>query len=409
MLPNGMQVLVECVPYVRSVSAGLWIRTGSASEHPAQAGISHFLEHLFFKGTTTRPARQLMEEIEGRGGQLNSYTSRDYICLYAHALDVHTGSAIEILADILNNSQFFDFEKERNVVLEEIASAEDIPEDYAHDLLLHHLWPDHPLGNPVSGFRETVERITMEGVQDHYHQWCRPANILLSIAGNVSEETILEHVREKFDDVSLGTVPEPYTMPKPRFGVRAAERDIAQVHFCAGFPGPAMTDNERYACELLTSALGGGAMSRLFDRIREQEGLVYAIYSFRAAYHRAGVVGIYGAMAPENLSRTFQLTREEIQKLCESLMPEAELASNAEQIKGNLLMGLESTYNRMARNAKSMIYFGRIIPIEEIVAGIDSVTPGDILRSAQTVFQPGRYAMAILGPQGAPDIEVMPL
>ena len=409
-LPNGLTVLFDRVPHVRSASVGLWIKTGSAHETDDQQGITHLLEHLFFKGTKSRSARQLVAEIEGKGGHLNAFTARDSTCLYARVLDIHVETAVEILADIIKNSQFRDFDRERNVVLEEIASAEDVPEDYAHDLFVLRLWPHHPLGRPITGSSDSVARLTPDDVRTYYSSRCVPENMLLAVAGNFDEEAVLERIRREFEGPRRAPAPDGLVSPHFGNGITTAQRDIGQCHLCFGFPGTRAGDGRHYATEMLASVLGGGSTSRLFDRIREQEGLAYSIYAFRSSYHLAGLVGVYAAVAPESLAPALELACEELNKLCESGVPEDEVGLNREQLRGSVLMALESTFNRMARMAKSMIYHGRILSIEEVLGVIEAVTAKDLQQLAQNAFTADRCAMAILGPRnGYESIEVVPL
>lgn len=408
-LNNGITVLLEPLPYLRSASAGVWIKTGSSNERPEQSGVSHFLEHLFFKGTTTRTARQLVEAVESKGGHLNAFTSRDYTCLYAKMLGEHVGTGIEILADILKDSQFYDFEKERNVVLEEIASIEDVPEDHAHDLLVQRLWPDHALGRPITGTEETLSAMTIEDVRAYFAEWYRPENLIISVAGSFDEDALLEQISNEFE-----TITAPSSLPRPAAptfgaGTGIVERDVAQNHLCMGFPGPGIHEERRYIYNMLSSVLGGGSTSRLFETIREQEGLAYSIYTFHSSYWDAGMMGIYAAIAPENLDKTINLTCAELKRVRDELVPEDEVVLNREQLKGGMLMALESTFNRMTRMSKSYMYHGRILTTDEIVAAIDAVTAGDIQDLARERFTSDQCAMVILGPINGNTYERAPL
>ncbi len=399
VLANGMRVLFDVMPHVRSISAGVWIRTGSANERAEQAGISHFLEHLFFKGTTTKTARELMVAIEGRGGSMNAFTTRDYTCVYARTLDSQTQTAIEILGDVLRDSQFFDFEKERSVILEEIASIEDVPEDYAHDLLMERVWPNHALGRSVSGYDDTVSALTIEQVRAYFEAWYRPENMLFTLAGRFDPDEAFQWVRAQFEDLPATPAPETYAPPLFGGGLDTEVRDIAQSHYCLAFPGPSATDPQRYVYEMLTNALGGGSTSRLFERIREQEGLAYSIYAFRSSYRPCGLVGLYAAVAPETLRHAIDITCEELRKLRETPMSEHELELNREQLKGGFLLSLESSFNRMSRLAKSMMHHGRILSIDEIIAGVDAVASDEVMRLAQAIFTASSCAGIILGPE----------
>ncbi|MCP4641804.1 MAG: insulinase family protein, partial [bacterium] len=361
-LANGLTVVVEPLPYLHSVSAGIWIQAGSACETPQLSGISHFLEHLFFKGTETRSARDLVEALERHGGQLNGFTSRDFTCIYARALDTHLDTALDILADVMQRSQFSDFDKERSIVLEEIASVEDVPEEYIHDLLVKNLWPAHSMGQPVTGTCDSVAALSLDDVRTYFDTWYRPSNMVLAVVGNLEPEHVIRTAETLFGGMTPGTA--AFDDETPQFGaeIQAIPRDIAQSHLCLGFPGPSALDPERFTYDVLSCALGGGATSRLFDRIRESEGLAYSIYSFFSSYRQSGMLGVYAAVAPENLDRAGRLAFDEIKRICDEAMPEDEAAMNREQLKGGLLMSLERTFNRMVRVAKSMMYHGRFVP-----------------------------------------------
>jgi predicted Zn-dependent peptidase len=397
-LPNGMTVCMEHLPYLHSASTGLWIRAGSADENARIAGISHFLEHLFFKGTTTKTTHDIMDAIEGRGGHLNAFTSRDYTCLYARTLDTHVATAIDILADILRNSTFFEMDKERNVILEEIASLEDVPEDHVHDLFMEHLWPDHPLGYPIAGSQQTVSGITLDDVHAYFSRIYRPDTVIFSIAGNFDEKAVLEQVTQAFGDWPAVAPANERTSPQAQPGTHLVRRKIAQDHLCFGFPGTHVTDDARYTYEMLGNILGGGSTSRLFERIREDEGLAYSIYSFYSSYARGGAFGVYAAIAPENLRRTLELCFEEIRRLRDTPIPEDEVNNNREQLKGAILMALESTFHRMARMARSMTYFGRVLSVNEIIDAVDAVGPESLQKLAQDIFTAEQCTMTVLGP-----------
>ncbi len=406
---NGLTVCLERLPYLHSVTAGVWIKCGSASEQPQEAGLAHFLEHLFFKGTATRSTRQIMEAIEGRGGQLNAFTSREHTCLHVKMLSRHIHTGIEILADLAKNSLFNDLEKERNVVLEEIATIEDTPDEYIHDLITEYHWPDHPLGRPVFGGTESVSNLTLEQVRNFYEAWYTPENMFVSVAGNFDEAAVLDQIRAEFAGLPSRAVPVPGAPPRFRGGVQVLDRDIAQAHFCLGFPGPALGLPDRYVCDLVSSILGGGSTSRLFERIREDEGLAYAVYTFHAFHVAAGMMGVYAGVAPQNFGRTIELVFEELRRIRDHAVSAEELDMNREQIKGNLLMAMENTATRMSRMAKCMMYYGRIIPVEEVIANVDAVTPKLIQEYARRAFTPEQCALVVLGPTNGYPLENLPL
>lgn len=397
-LSNGLRVVSEYLPYVHSASLGVWIKTGSGNETAGQAGISHFLEHLLFKGTETRTSRELMDAIESRGGQMNAFTTREYTSLYARVLDQHVPKALEILADIIRHSTFCDLEKERNVILEEIASANDVPEELIHDLLTESAWPDHPLGRPIAGYERTVAVTGLDDVRAYHGQWYTPENMIVAIVGRFDEDVFLRQVEEAFGVLPARPVPELAGPPVYAAGQRLEARSIAQDHLMWSFPSVPITHDDRYAYDVLSSALGGGSTSRLFERIREQEGLAYAVYAFNSMYASGGLLGFYAAIAPENLQRSLDLCAEELRRLKEERLPAEELASNREQLKGGLMLALESTFNRMTRMVRSLFAYGRIVPVDEILESVDGVTAEDVQRVARRIFTEENSRVAVLGP-----------
>ena len=399
-LENGMTVVLERLPYLHSASVGMWIGTGSGNESRKLAGVSHFLEHLFFKGTERRTARQLVEAIESKGGHINAFTAREYTCLYVKTLDTHVATGVEILADIIKNSTFHDLEKERNVVLEEIASIEDVPEDHAHELLMERIWRNHPMGRSITGYADTVSAMTHDDVSEYYRKWYRPRNMYFSVAGNFDEDAVLDQICLELGGLRPKGAAKRSAAPAFSGGVNTVDRDIGQDHVCLAFPGPTALDPRRYIYAVMSNALGGGSASRLFDRIREIEGLAYAIYSFHETYVKSGMFGVYAAVAEENLEKTIELTFEEIRKFRDAPMGPDELDTNREHLKGSLLMSLESSFSRMARMAKSMMYHERLVSVSEIIDAIDKVTADDVQQLAQWIFKPEACALLTLGPGG---------
>jgi predicted Zn-dependent peptidase len=401
VLANGVTVLLEPIPFVRSASAGVWIRTGSSNETPALSGVSHLLEHLLFKGTSARTARQIVEGIESRGGYINASTSRDYTNIYVKTLDTNLATALDIMADVIKDSQLLDFDKERNVVLEEIASSDDVPDEYVHDLFSVRFWPEQAMGRPIAGTQASVEGLTLDQVRAYYRSRYTGENIIVSIAGSFDEAAVLAQVEALFSDVPASAETE---LPKEAAafgaGVYQEERDITQQHVIFGFPGVHADDSKRFIYELMASTLGGGFTSRLFSKIREDAGLAYSIYAFNYCYCRSGMLGVYAAVAPENLVQATDLAFGELRDVRENLLSDDELAMNKEQLKGSFLMALESTFSRMTRMAKSILHRDRVMSVEEIVDGIDAVTAEAVRDLAQDLFQSERCMLTALGPEG---------
>lgn len=391
---------MERLPFLHSASLGVWIRTGSAAETREEAGLAHFLEHLFFKGTKTRNVHEIMEAVESKGGYLNAATSREYTTLYVRMLEQHISIGIDVLADILINSTFTDIERERGVILEEIASIEDTPDELAHDLLSEFHWPEHPLGRPVSGYADVVENVCHEDFRRFYDTWYKPSNMVFTIAGNFDEEAVLRQVTELFSVLPAGEAPPLDSVPDFQSGIQAVERPISQTHIGIAMPGPSALDEERYLCNLLAGILGGGGTSRLFEIIREQEGLAYSVYAYHASHLPTGMIGIYEAVAPNNCEHALELTFAELRRLCEEPIDKDELDRNREQLKGSMLIALENTHTRMSRMAKGLLFRKRVLPIEEIIARIDAVTAASIQEFAQEHFRPESCALLLLGPSG---------
>jgi len=399
-LPNGFTVLMERLPHLHSAAIGLWMKVGSANETVEECGMAHFLEHLFFKGTKTRKAHDLMAAIEHTGGQINAFTSRDCTCIYVKCLGPHVATSIDILADMARNSIFHDLEKERNVILEEIATIEDTPDDYVHDLSAEQHWPNHPMGRPVTGYHYSVAGLDRDLVEQFFQRWYAPGNMVLSIAGNFDEEQVLEQATALFGD-SPGAAPMD-TGKGPVFtsGIETVHKEIAQAHVCIHFPSASLHEPERYACDTISGILGGGSTSRLFERIREDEGLAYSIYAHNSAYATVGTMGIYAAIAPANYHQAMDIIFEELRKMREEAVTEEELETNRAQIKAGILMSLEKTSARMGRLAKSYMNHGRIVSIDEVIARYEAVTAEDVQAVAASLFRPDSCAVLTLGPTG---------
>lgn len=398
-LPNGMTIILEPLPHVHSVSMGVWVRVGSAHERAAECGVSHFLEHMLFKGTPTRNAHDIAEAIEKHGGHMNAYTSRDYTCIYAKVLSPDAAEAVDVLGDVVLHSILCDFEKERAVILEEIASCEDVPDDRIHDLFNQYLWPAHSLGRPVAGTQESVRGLTPAGMEVFYRKNYCPANMVFAAAGNFDAEALLAQAEALFGALPAGSAQRPVPTPTAQAGVSLHHQDIHQAHLHLGFPTVPLSDSRRYMYDLLYSVLGGGSTSRLFERIREDEGLAYNVYSYHSAFSVCGVGGVYAAVAAENYAKCMDICFEELRRLRDEPIPAAELNMNKEQLKGGMLIGLENTFNRAARLARSTLLHGRIIPVDEIVSALDAITAEDLQGCANEMFQTHRCALVVLGPE----------
>lgn len=398
-LDNGFTIAMEPLPYVHSASFGIWIKTGSAVEDPREAGLAHFLEHLFFKGTKTRTVHEIMDAIERRGGYINASTSREYTTLYVRMLEEHVGAGIEILFDILNHSTFNDIEKERGVILEEIASIEDTPDDLAHDLLSEFHWPNHPLGRPISGYAETVSSFGYDDFLRFYSTWYTPENMVFSIAGKFNEDEVLRQVEAAMSGFKAKPTPATSDMPQFQSGIKNVYRPISQAHIGIAFPGSSATDDDRFQCSMLTGILGGGSTARLFECIREREGLAYSVYAYHTNHITTGMMGIYEAVAPVNCERAIALTFEELRRIRQEPVTAEELECARQQLKGSMLMAFEGTYARMSHMAKGLLFKGRVTPVEEIVADIDAVTIDSLSEYGAGHLTQNSCAMLVLGPE----------
>lgn len=398
-LDNGIRVVTEQMPGVPSVTLGLWVENGSRHERPEQAGISHFLEHLFFKGTDRRSAADIAEEADAVGGVLNAFTGKEYTCYYGKVLCEHLAVIQDLLADIFLHSRFDpeEVERERTVVLQEISQVEDTPDDYVHDLFVMRYWPGHPLGFPVCGREETVSRFQQQDFLAFLAERYQPDRMIVAAAGNLEHQAVVDWVQRQFGHL-YGTARDVNgAPPQPHRGVHYVEKPLEQVHLCLGTPGIAQTAEERYAAYLLNTALGGGMSSRLFQEIREKRGRAYSVYSFLSSYRDAGYVGIYVGTSPEWVAEVVDVILEELQRIKREGLTGRELERVKNQLKGNILLGLETSDNRMSRIAKNEIYFGYDISPAEVAARIDAATNDQIIELAGRLFREENMALTLLG------------
>ncbi len=398
-LDNGVRVITETMPGVPSVTVGIWVENGSRYEERSQAGISHYLEHLFFKGTARRTAAQIAEEFDAVGGVLNAFTGKEYTCYYGKVLAEHLPVAEDILADIFLHSRFDpqEIERERTVVLQEISQVEDTPDDYVHDLFNLHFWPEHPLSFPVCGRAETVQRFGQKDFLDFVAARYRPDRLLIAAAGNLQHERLVEWAVREFGSLQGRSDSVDGRPPIASRGVSHVEKALEQVHLCLGTPGISQSAEERYAGYLLNTALGGGMSSRLFQEVREKRGRAYSVYSFLSSYLDAGYLGIYVGTSAEWVEEVVAIILAELKALKNDGLRADELARVKNQLKGNLLLGLETSDNRMSRIAKNEIYFGQDIAPEEVAARIDATANEAIIALAKQLLRPDATAITLLG------------
>jgi predicted Zn-dependent peptidase len=398
-LPNGIRVLSEELADLASATVGIWVENGSRYEASAQSGISHFLEHLFFKGTERRTAMQIAEEIDAVGGVINAFTSKEYTCYYAKVLPEQVPLALDVLGDIFLHSKFAEeeIERERSVILQEISQAEDTPDDYVHDLFGLAFWPGHPLSRPVAGSAATVGPLQRADFLRFLEARYRPDRVLLSAAGKVRHDALVDVVSRTFGVLSGATGAAPDQPPTPRAGLNVHHKPLEQVHICLGAPGIAHADPDRYAAHLLSQALGGGMSSRLFQEVRERRGKAYSVYSFLPTFRDTGYLGVYVGTSAEWAREVLDVIQAELAKIARDGLGAEELARSKTQMKGGLVLGLETSDSRMSRIARNEIYFGRDVPLEEVAAGVDAVSNDDVVRVAREMFRPEALAVTVLG------------
>jgi predicted Zn-dependent peptidase len=388
------------MPSVRSASIGIWADVGSAVESRARRGISHLVEHMLFKGTSRRTARQIAETMDGVGGNLNAFTDKETTCYYAKVIDRHVPLAMDVLADMFLHSSFDPQElaKEQKVVLEEIKMYEDSPDELIHDLFLQTMWHGSDLGDPTIGFNDTVVALTPDDLRGHMRSHYAPDSIVVAAAGNVEHDRFVELVAEHFASFAGTSEPHGSDSPKLTPGTLIRHKDSEQAYVVAGTGGLSVRDERRYALSLLDTMLGGGMSSRLFQEIREKRGLVYTVYSFQAAYRAAGLFGVYAGTSPENVQACIDLIAEAFRRIRDVRVDEAELHLAKEHIKGNLTLSLESTSSRMIRLGRNEFALGRNVEPEEIERRIDAVTAADVQSVAADLLDEQDVGLCIIGP-----------
>ncbi|ALC90969.1 zinc protease [Bacillus sp. FJAT-18017] len=397
---NGVRVVLENIPTVRSVAIGIWIGTGSRNETPENNGISHFLEHMFFKGTKTRSAREIAESFDSIGGQVNAFTSKEYTCYYAKVLDTHADFALEILSDMFFNSVFDEEElkKEKNVVFEEIKMYDDTPDDIVHDLLSKAVYESHPLGYPILGTESTLETFNGTKLKEYIHTHYTPENVVISIAGNIAE-TFIGKVEKQFGSYEGGKAEPREDKPVFHANRLSRKKETEQAHLCIGFEGLKVGHQDIYSLIVLNNILGGSMSSRLFQDVREQRGLAYSVFSYHSAYQDSGIVTIYGGTGAKQLDLLFETVQDTLDTLKRDGISEKELNNSKEQLKGSLMLSLESTNSRMSRNGKNELILKYHRTLDEIIEEIDSVTKPGVDGLANKIFT-DHYSVSLISPDG---------
>lgn len=399
-LDNNVQILTETVPHVRSVSLGFFVDTGSRYEEPEINGVSHFIEHMLFKGTEKRTAKDIAEELDAVGGQLNAFTTKEFTCYYARVLDEHFDLAVDLLSDMLFNSKFDpqDVDRERNVIIEEIKMFEDTPDELVHDIFASSMWSGHALGQPIIGTAEVISSISRDKLFDYYKAHYNPGKLIIAAAGNIDHENVINKLYPVFEKrEGIGQIRLMNT-PVPQRNTICRSKDTEQVHLCVGIPGLSIDHEKIYVIQVLNTILGGGISSRLFQEIREQRGLVYSVYSYHSSYHDTGLFCMYAGLSKENVDMVLSLIFKQIKDIRLNGVREEELQRAKEQMKGNLLLSLENVNTRMSRLGKSQLYLGKVVSPEEIVKKVNKVTVAEIQELATEMMGPERFSMATIGP-----------
>lgn len=408
ILSNGIRVVSETMPVSRSISIGIWVIAGSRDENGEKNGISHFLEHMFFKGTSRRTAKDIAIEVDSIGGELNAFTSREETTFYVSALDKHLTVVLDILSDIFLHSLFGieDLKKEKKIILEEIKMVEDTPDDYIHDLYCKTVWNGNSLGQSVLGKKEAIEFFRRDDLIEHIENQYYPENIVISASGNFDHAEFLKLLEQTFGTLKRDKRKRENNVPVFSGGINGKRRKLESVHICIGVEGLRQTHEDRYGLLVLNSILGSSVSSRLFQEIREKRGLAYSIYSYLSSYRDTGMLTAYAATDRSKVSELVHLILKEFLSLKNDIISKDEIIKAKEQIKGNMILSLESTINRMTQIARQEIYFGRHFTVEEIIGNIDSVTPEQVNRLANSIFREDAIAVATLGPL---TLKVIPL
>ena len=399
VLPNGIRIVSETIPYVKSVTLGLWLGSGSRSEQSDNHGISHFIEHLLFKGTEKRSAKDIAESIDAVGGQLNAFTAKEYTCYYSKVLDSQLELAMDILSDMLLESCFHenDIERERGVILEELSMYEDTPDELVHDLHVSNIWTGHQLGRNIIGTAHSIKQITRDAILTYYRQFYTPDNLVIAAAGNVDHQQLRELAEKYFAKMSGTKSQSSSSIPQFASSQTVHKKSTEQVHICLSTAGVAQNSPEIYAYHIYNNLLGGGISSRLFQSIREERGLAYSVYSYQTNYSDGGLLTVYAGTRPANVEQVIELIIKNITDLKSKGVCGQTLERVKEQLKGNLLLGLESSSSRMSRLGKLEISLGKYVSLDEVVAKIDRTTALDINQMMDGVFA-SECCLTSLGP-----------
>ena len=398
-LKNGIRILSLKMPHTRSVSMGVWVNVGARDEKPAESGLSHFIEHMIFKGTRRRSAYQIAKEFDAIGGHTNAFTTMENTCYHGKVMDTHMDTMVDILSDIFLNSVFdpLEIEKERPVILQEIKMVKESPDEYIHLLSGKSFWGDNPLGRSILGRQENIIQFNADQVKNYFHRLYQPDRIVVSVAGNIDHTHLTDRLGPAFESIEPGNDISARITPQSQGLVNIYYQDLEQVHICLSTPGLSIKDPRRYACSLLNTILGGNMSSRLFQEIREKRGLAYTVYSFMMSHMDTGMCGIYLAVDPAKALETTALVLNELDRLSSKPVSSAELEGAVEYTKGSLLLASESNENQMVRSAQNEIHFQRDITLQEVIEQVEAVTAADLLALSKSVFIRNKIGLTLLG------------
>ena len=405
-LQNGIRVVSESIPHSHSVAIGIWVTNGSRHDRRDLNGIAHFIEHLLFKGTKKRSALDIAREIDSVGGVLNAFTCREYICYYAKVLNDSLDKAVELLSDIFLNSTFdtSEIEKERKVVLQEIRMIRDCPDSYIHELFCQNFWKSHPLGMSIAGTEESVTRLTRDILLHTRNERFRSEDIIIAAAGKLCHPELTALLEALFSDVEEGACPKEPGLPVCEKRIEIISKDLEQVHLCIGTKALPQNSPQRYVGYILNTILGGSISSRLFQEVREEKGLAYSVYSYVLSHSDTGTLVVYAGTKPEKLPEVVEIILQQFRILKDTPVSDSELNFARQHLKGNLLLSLESTDNRMTKLAKNEIYFGRQVALPEIIRALEHVTSRDVMDLCREMFREDYLTLEILGNPQSPSV-----
>lgn len=409
VLASGVTVVTESIPYYPTISLGFWFKTGGRFEHVTNSGVSHFIEHMLFKGTEKRTAYEIAREIDAVGGVLNAFTGKEYTCFYARVLKKDADLALDVLADMYRHPLFDkeEIEREKYVIAQEIKMVEDNPEDYIYDVFNASYFKDDPLGMPILGDAGNIEKFNRKLLIDHFTRHYTPDRLIITAAGRIDHEVLVSKIEQLFSaPIREAREAVPFHTLEPHSAVTVVERDLEHIYLCIGTGGVSQVDRRRYDLYVINALMGGSMSSHLFQEIRENRGLVYNIYSYVNCYHNVGTVGISTSTSPEVVEEVLTLIKDEIVRIRDQGVTESELAFSKEHIKGNLLISLEGSETRMGRLAKNEIYFGHYIPLKETLREIDRIRKHEVDEIGRMIFvKPEEISLTILGNVDAKRIE----